>query len=217
MPEVSFATLPRAEDVIARDWVFAEVARNGGGGEAVYVYHEGTGDEVSAWYAPQAGANLEPAVEAALLGGEPLVLHHNHPSNGSFIPLDLLSLVGLNPSHPDLPGLAAMWAHGNNGPRYRIAMSEVTHARAIVEADQLLTSEQSNLLQQSGGHEVFQAGWRHLVCLCLERKGYVSYDYDLSGFPNYAGRTYELSWAGRRLNMRDAFPIVAEQIVRTML
>ncbi|MCJ2189064.1 hypothetical protein MTR66_19895 [Novosphingobium sp. 2638] len=142
-----------------------------------------------------------------------IVLHHNHPSNGSFIPLDLQTLVGQNPHHPNLPSLAAMWAHGNAGPHYRIALTDPTHASAVVAADQFLTKLQVGLSRSAGGHEIFEAGWRHLVCLCLELKGYVRYEYDLSGFPNYEASAQRLDWILGRLTMRDAFPVASAMIV----
>jgi hypothetical protein len=73
------------------------------------------------------------------------------------------------------------------------------------------------LMQETQGHEVFASGWRHLVCLCLELKGYVSYDYDLSGFPNYDTQLYFSAWHGTRLTMRDAFPPAAAEMVRRLL
>jgi hypothetical protein len=217
MPAVSFTQFPRPEDLVAHDWVFAEVARKGGRGEAVYIYHQDTGAMVAGWHAAMAGANLDPDVEGALRDQQPLVLHHNHPSNGSFIDLDLQTLVGRNPHYTGLPGLATMWAHGNGGPHYRIALTDPAYAEHVIAVDKQLTGLRAKLNEDAGGHEIYASGWRHLVCLCLEAKGYVAYDYDLTGFPNYEGREYLLAWASARLTMKAAFPIACQAIVRSLV
>lgn len=213
MPATHFESFPHTSDLIAYSWIFEEVKRQSGVGEAIYAYDLSTGALVAQWHEARPGADLTSALEDALRAGAEIVLHHNHPSNGSFIPLDLQTLVGQNPHHPNLPSLAAMWAHGNAGPRYRIALTDPTHASAVVAADHFLTKLQAKLSHSAGGHEIFEAGWRHLVCLCLERKGYVTYEYDLSGFPNYGGPAQRLDWAADRLTMRDAFPVACAVIV----
>lgn len=206
-------TFINAADQTACDWVFQEIARQGGHGEAVYAYDQRDGRRIAAWHERNLGANLDAQLEAALRNGTPVVLHHNHPSNRSFIPFDLQSLVGQNPTHDGLRPLAEMWAHGNRGTRYRIALICPGHAAAVVNAGKFMSRMKSQWELSCAGHEVFNSGWRHLVCLCLEAKGYVSYDYDVVSLPNYRGRDYMYGWTGQRLTQEQAFPLACTHIV----
>jgi hypothetical protein len=213
VPATTYPPFPRLADDGAYSWILKELELQPGSGEAIYAYDASTEEVVAQWFEARAGGDATTALREALEAGRRIVLHHNHPSDGSFISLDLRTLAGLNPLQPSLPGLAEMWAHGNNGPHYRIALSDPGNATAVTAADTTLTSLQSKLASAAGGHEVFASGFRHLVCLCLEKKGYVKYEYDLSGFPNYEDRTYYLSWSSKRLTMRDAFPIARDMII----
>jgi hypothetical protein len=215
MPQVSPFQLTLKADQDAYDWIIQELAnQQPGNGEAVYAYDQASGAKIAAWYSLMLGAHIHSDLEAAMLGGVKAVLHHNHPSNGSFIDLDLETLVGLNPNYPNIGPMAEMWAHGNDGPHYRILLACPTFASAVIRADKFLNTKRAAWRTSLAGHEIFASGWRHLVCLCLEARGYVHYEYDATTFPNYRSRTYSYGATGQKLTMEQAYLVAVPEIIK---
>lgn len=216
VPDQAPFTLIKSEDQTAYKWVSDEVARQSGVGEAIFVYDQRNGQKIAAWHDERLGSDLNPELATAMSNGANAVLHHNHPSNGSFIDVDLLSLAGKNPHYPDIGALTEMWAHGNGGTRYRIQLLGSDNSDKVVQADKFLTKHRHTWTNACYGHQVFtDLGWRHLVCLCLEAKGYVTYDYNVWALPDYQSRDFTYGWAGNgtRLTMHDAFPQACRHII----
>ena len=64
-----------------------------------------------------------PMDHAAANIGEQMVVHHNHPSGASLSGADISQLGKV--------GIAAIWAHGNNGVSYRAALTPQARQKAI--------------------------------------------------------------------------------------
>jgi hypothetical protein len=214
VPLIAPFSLTVTADQIAYDWIIAELKRQNGVGEAIYAYDQNTSQVVACWHEKGFGGGLHPSLEAALKNGQPIVLHHNHPSSGSFIHVDLQTLVGLNPNHPNVPDLKEIWAHGKLGTRYRLSAKDPQYGPAILAADQYMTKHKNTWSICQFGHQIFtSSGWHHLVCLCLEAIGYVNYEYDVTSLPNYNAPTYIYDVHVGRLSMKDAFPLAMDYII----
>lgn len=133
----------------------------------------------------QSRVNFPPSVIAALAdpAGD-VVLHHNHPFDGTLSDVDISQL--------GLPGLTSIWAHGHDGtvarasltPAGRRAMSRFTPSEAVRNLYHLVNSigdwsfrrplqqavSEGRLTNDQGNNAFF-----HLIHTALDRAGVIDY------------------------------------------
>lgn len=142
-------------------------------------------------------ANTKITVEALAMLDDPalnIVVHHNHPSGSSFSATDIAFLAS--------PGIAAVYAHGNNGLSFRATLTPdarsliagMTPKDARKEIAQIAVYAQDrvfkpvNLLTKKGTVSVAdaKAAHAHIAAMILLRAGVI--DYSATAAPEATNR-----------------------------
>lgn len=114
-----------------------------------------------------------------------MVMHHNHPSSGSFSRADYVT------THRNA-GMAELWAHGHNGSTYKMRRKTMGVAydpagrEAIFDDLANRLNTESSVLLRAGRLEFdafVKGAWpyvsNHIIMLVMRERGLIEYEFDL--------------------------------------
>lgn len=110
-----------------------------------------------------------------MMKGEPrLVVHHNHPSSRSFSPQDF-NMIGQS------RGMKTLYAHGHDGSVFRADGIKPFGRQTLDKANNAVARPFIDAESEFSSPEDRMTLFHHVYSIWMDKKGYVSYKYELRG------------------------------------